>query len=253
MFDMINFIAFEKIAPFLKDPFIFIGFAIFLIVGLIWIVIQSGAIPVLTKKAGGEIVKKALNYIFILSLFIIIFGFIYKISKESESFDFTVFLENNIGESIVKSEGKLLLCIGNDKREEPVDQKGSVTFKQIPASLKNETVNLQMMEMDGWHFENEKKARKIMLKDIHSTVIIEPETCHVWGSVTDDKGKPLHGVKIWISRDSVFSNRFGEYSIAYLFQSENSLHAFKNNYKPYYLSTIQPGKLVIQLEEVDRR
>lgn len=67
---------FAKIAPFLTNPLVLIGFSLFLFVGLVKQLIKAGIISKVTKEAGGGIIRVLLDYSFYLAFLVIILGFI---------------------------------------------------------------------------------------------------------------------------------------------------------------------------------
>ncbi len=75
---------FEKIAPFLKDPLILIGF--FLFIGFIFIrtLVTTRTIPVLQQGQGYSILKIILLYGFIFGLLLVALGFGLKYKEMSE-------------------------------------------------------------------------------------------------------------------------------------------------------------------------
>lgn len=68
-------INFEKIAPYLKDPLILVGFILFL--GFLFArgIINAGVIPQLTKASGYRILQRILLYGFVIALAVIALGF----------------------------------------------------------------------------------------------------------------------------------------------------------------------------------
>src|SRR5688500_9488838 len=93
----LNAIAFEKIAPYLIDPLVLIGFFIFIIFLLLRIVIKQGIIPTLTKKHGYSFLKLLLLYGFIFGIILMGLGFGLKYREMSEK-------EQNVIVSQLKSE-----------------------------------------------------------------------------------------------------------------------------------------------------
>ncbi|MCI0558075.1 MAG: hypothetical protein MN733_06240 [Nitrososphaera sp.] len=69
-------IDFSKIAPFLTHPLVLVGFALFLLFGLFKILIKARIIPEVSKDAGAGIVHAILNHGFIITLTIILLGFL---------------------------------------------------------------------------------------------------------------------------------------------------------------------------------
>lgn len=75
---------FSKIAPYLQDPLVLIGFALLLFFGLARALLKAGIIPTLTRAAGFHVVSRLLLYGFILALVIIALGFALKYRELSE-------------------------------------------------------------------------------------------------------------------------------------------------------------------------
>ncbi|GJM63924.1 hypothetical protein [Persicobacter diffluens] len=78
---MINF---EKIAPYLEDPIVLIGFFIFVVFLLLRFIIKKGIIPTLTKKDGFSFLKLILLYGFIFGIVLMGLGFGLKYSEMSK-------------------------------------------------------------------------------------------------------------------------------------------------------------------------
>ena len=73
---MSSSIDFSKIVPFLTHPLALIGFALFLLFGLFEILIKAKIIPEVSKDAGAGIVHIILNYGFVITLSIVLLGFL---------------------------------------------------------------------------------------------------------------------------------------------------------------------------------
>ena len=69
---------FIQIARYLEDPFVLIGFALFLFFGIHRLLIKSKIIKPLTGKEGSKVVRLLLRYGFIISLITVLGGFGYK-------------------------------------------------------------------------------------------------------------------------------------------------------------------------------
>lgn len=171
-----------------------------------------------------------------------VFAFIYTFNpgtiiaedRCNEPFDYTVFLEDSIGHSIIRVSGILILQIENDKRIETIDEKGSATFKQIPFRLKDKVLPLQL-EVNGWQFVNHKTTIGIKLKEKSSTLMVERDNslCCVKGSVRDEESNFLQGVKVGIGDIFTTTNENGRFSIeipVYLQKPEQIITASKGNY-----------------------
>jgi hypothetical protein len=76
---------FAKIAPYLSDPLVLVGFVIFLFFGLCRYLLKRGIIPPLGKRHGFRIVQQILLYGFVIGLLIIALGFGLKYRSLSEA------------------------------------------------------------------------------------------------------------------------------------------------------------------------
>ncbi|MCL9777539.1 hypothetical protein [Vibrio methylphosphonaticus] len=79
---MINF---EKIAPYLEDPLVLIGFVVFLLFSFCRYLIKQGIFPQLKQKGAITILKLILSYGFIIGIVIIGLGFGLKYNELSKS------------------------------------------------------------------------------------------------------------------------------------------------------------------------
>jgi hypothetical protein len=75
---------FSKIAPYLQDPLVLIGFIVLLFFSFARYIVKQGLIPTLTKNLGYRVLQTILLYGFILGLAIIILGFGLKYRELSE-------------------------------------------------------------------------------------------------------------------------------------------------------------------------
>ncbi len=66
---------FKDIAPFLQHPLVLVGFVILLFSGILTALLKAGILPSLPEKTVGDVVKRILNYAFILALLVIVLGF----------------------------------------------------------------------------------------------------------------------------------------------------------------------------------
>ncbi len=66
---------FRDIAPFLQHPLVLVGFVILLFFGILTALLKAGILPQLPQKTAGDIVKRAINFGFIIALLIITLGF----------------------------------------------------------------------------------------------------------------------------------------------------------------------------------
>ena len=79
--------SFEKIAPYLQDPLVLIGFTLLLFFSLSRAVLRSGLLSTVTREASYQIIRHLLGYGFILAALLILLGFGLKyqeLSKEEQ-------------------------------------------------------------------------------------------------------------------------------------------------------------------------
>lgn len=166
-----------------------------------------------------------------------VFCFIYLINPsgaEIKFFDFTIFVENEDGDSVLKGEGVIVLKLGSDKREEEIDKDGSVNFKNIPISYRMKKVQLTL-EAKGWEFINKKKTSKIKLKGNSGTMVIAKDNsfCCLSGDVRSESNEFLPDVLVRIGSVSVKTNQSGFFQLELPKQDQKEkqkLSAFKNGF-----------------------
>lgn len=78
-------IDFEKIAPYLEDPLVLIGFVVFLFLSFARYLVKHGIFPQLEQKGAVTILKLILGYGFIIGIVIIGLGFGLKYNELSKS------------------------------------------------------------------------------------------------------------------------------------------------------------------------
>jgi hypothetical protein len=75
---------FSKVAPYLQDPLVLIGFVVLLFFSFARFIVKQGLIPKLTKNLGYRVLQTILLYGFIIGLAIILLGFGLKYREMSE-------------------------------------------------------------------------------------------------------------------------------------------------------------------------
>lgn len=93
---------FEKIAPYLHDPLILIGFALFLFFGLGRLLLRLKIIPPLPRQSAYRVVRLLLTYGFILALAVVAVGFVlkYRVLTETEQRTAVRLLEQELAGNI---------------------------------------------------------------------------------------------------------------------------------------------------------
>jgi hypothetical protein len=70
-------IGFGKVAPYLSNPFVLIGFALLALFSLYRLLIKNHIVPPIDDSAAPDIIKRMLRHGFLLTLAIIVMGFLY--------------------------------------------------------------------------------------------------------------------------------------------------------------------------------
>lgn len=178
-------------------------------------------------SAGGAIAVFAFTYLFNPTL-------INTEDKCNEPVDFTFFLEDSTGVNPLKSSGKLILLVENDKREELIDGEGSASFKRLPFDMLGKTARVQL-EADGWQFANTKNVTELKLEGRSAQLIIRRDNsfCCVSGSIRDNSNRFLEGVKVSINNTFDETDANGSFSITIPLSEqleEQRLTAYKPGY-----------------------
>ena len=70
-----NIAGFEKIAKYLANPLVLIGFVLWLVLTLYSEIVKSGLLPQVTPETGGEILKLIVQYGALGGLVLMVLGF----------------------------------------------------------------------------------------------------------------------------------------------------------------------------------
>jgi hypothetical protein len=108
---------FVKLAPYLQDPLVLMGFVLLLFFGLARSLLKAGIIPQLNQRGGYRIISRLLLYGFLLALAIISVGFALKyneLSRQEQSNVISLINQELYGnERIVNELKKNVKTIGN--------------------------------------------------------------------------------------------------------------------------------------------
>ena len=77
---------FKDIAPFLQHPLVLVGFVILLFFGILTALLKAQILPPLPQKTAGDIIKRVINFGFVIALLIIFLGF-WEHSREHDGKD----------------------------------------------------------------------------------------------------------------------------------------------------------------------
>lgn len=188
----------------------------------------------------------------VLFLIVVILGF--TLVPETGPFDFTIFLRDADGKTVLKEEGVLKIILRTEQKIEKIDDKGSVDFKNIPAKFKNKEVVVEIV-VSGWQFTDHKTTTYCNLASSSATLIIERDDslCCVSGSVTDSHLNPVVGASIIVQGIEVETDKNGRFFVSIppdKQQKEQSLSVIKEGYKVWeqfiYPGTKVEVKVVLQ-------
>src|SRR5258708_3498509 len=68
--------SFQKIVPYLTNPFAIIGYFLFLLFGIYRLLLTTKILPPLDQQASGKLTNKLFNYGFILAMASVLLGFV---------------------------------------------------------------------------------------------------------------------------------------------------------------------------------
>jgi hypothetical protein len=197
-----------------------------------------------TLKLGGPIV---------LFCLVVVGGF-YLVPNDSP-FDFTIFLQNEDGKTVLKERGKLKLRLDSDTRLAYIDKDGSATYKRIPKEFKHRAVSVEI-EADGWWFSNHKVSIPFVLKGNSMPLIIERDDslAVISGFIMDSAGNFLEGAKIVVKGLETETDEKGWFSLKIPTakqQKKQTLYVRKNGFDNWS-GFVYPGEnpeLEIRLDE----
>jgi hypothetical protein len=135
---------------------------------------------------------------------------------DASAFDFTIFLRDAGGKSVLKSEGEIKITLGNEIKTSKIDEDGGVDFKMIPAKFRNAGVPVELVEAAGWQFTNRKTSINCLLKGNNATITVERDEntlCCVSGFVIDGEGNFIPGAKVIIKDIDTHTNENGWFTI----------------------------------------
>jgi len=142
---------FSKIAPYLENPLVLIGFTLFLVLGIYRRVLKSGILPAVSKTASRQIVLRLIRYAFIIAVLLVLlgFGWTWK-SHVNATFPLTVYVHGEHGpqDVLLRNSGRVVMRLGLEPRGEPIGADGQAFFPAIPASFRNQSVPV-WVESDG--------------------------------------------------------------------------------------------------------
>jgi hypothetical protein len=189
-------------------------------------------------------------------LFFIIVGIGLNWVSENNPFDFTIFLRDTEGKTVLKEQGLIHVRFETDPRTKKIDENGSVDFKRIPAQFKDRPVPVEL-EAPGWQFTNDKTTIDCVLKGNGTTLIIKKNLCCLSGRVRDGSGNFIADAAVIVKDIEVKTDKNGWFKLEIPSEKQEEdqmLIVKKQGYKTHR-QLVHPGnpqEIEITLKESDR-
>ena len=195
-------------------------------------------------KLGGPIV---------LFCLILVGGFY--LVPDTSPFDFTIFLKDAHGKTVLKNNGKIILRLDSDTRSNFIDHNGSATYKRIPQEFKN-TKNPIEIEAEGWRFLNHRVSTTVELKGNNAQLEIERDEslAIISGYIRDMNGDFIKGATVIVLDRDTLTDGNGWFSLKISpgkQQKRQTLYVRKEAYRNWS-GFVYPGEnqeIQIRLEE----
>jgi hypothetical protein len=146
----------------------------------------------------------------VLFLLVVVLGFL--LIPRSGPFDFTVILRDAHGKTALRDSGRVKMTLGNEVRDAGIDENGTVDFKNIPFSSRNQKVYLELAA-ENWRFKHGKISISCPLEGDNARLVIERAKQVISGWVKDDKGNFIEGAKVTVTNLSTFTGENGWFSL----------------------------------------
>jgi hypothetical protein len=144
---------------------------------------------------------------------------IYIIAKDvmnSKPFGLTVFVHGPEGveQRLLRSEGKVVLHIGQDQREASINEKGEADFKEIPAKFRGKTARILIDHPQPYQSTHPDSMYLLLPgRPVYLEVSLR-NTDRLFGRVFDfDSGNPLAGVTVSIRNVKTLSDENGYFEL----------------------------------------
>jgi hypothetical protein len=189
-------------------------------------------------------------------LFVIIVGIGLNWVSENNPFDFTIFLRDTEGKTVLKEDGLIHVRFETDPRTKKIDENGSVDFKRIPAQFKDQAVPVEL-EAPGWQFTNDKSTIDCVLKGNSTTLTIKNNLCCLSGRIRDGRGNFIAGVSVIVKDIEVKTDKNGWFKLEIPSEKQEEdqmLIVKKQGYKTRteWVHPGNPQEIEITLTESDR-
>jgi hypothetical protein len=202
------------------------------------------------KVLGGKLEITGPAVVFFL---VIILGF--TLPPEPKPFDFTIFVRDGAGKTVLKDEGSIQITLDNDPRKERIDRFGAADFKGIPPKFMNREIPVELI-VKGWRFAAGKISTNIKLTGNSGTLAIERDDslARLTGTVTDGRGNFIAGARIVIEDLVTITDQNGWFKLEIppdRQKEKQLLSVQKDGYQSYmdYTYPANPTRLVIVLKK----
>jgi hypothetical protein len=75
--DATEIVHFSKVAPYLVNPLVLVGFCVFLLFGIYQALLKAGFLAKLSQRQSSAVLRLLLNHGFLVAIVIIVLGFVY--------------------------------------------------------------------------------------------------------------------------------------------------------------------------------
>jgi hypothetical protein len=208
---------FSKIAPYLGNPLVLIGFTLFLCLGVYKRLLKSGVLPQVSKAASAKIMLWVVNYTFIIAFLLVLFGFGFVAWKSdvNATFPLTVYVHGEHGpqDLPLRKSGKVVLRLGLEPRSEPIGADGEAFFPAVPATFRNQPVPI-WVESDDFEIVQDSPHT---LTPPSTDITVHKKSGKVSGRIEKDTGTgtfvPIPGAEIRIAGVTVNAGPAGEFEV----------------------------------------
>jgi hypothetical protein len=197
------------------------------------------------KVLGGELV---IGGPVVVMFAVVMLGF-WLVPAPTMPFDVTVFLKSEAGASVqqLAHRGRITLEVGNDRKTEPVGEKGESRFVGIPSNFRGRSA---VASLDSERYELVDGSVRVLLTGEPTTLMIRAKQLSVSGYVFDDNARPLAGARVSLAGRSATTDRDGRFDMkaaADLSEGDKFVVITADGHAPYRAS-VAPGSGTMQIK-----
>jgi len=148
----------------------------------------------------------------VVMLVVVALGFHF-VPAPSQDFDFTVFLHGQAGRQavVLRSNGKLSLDLGANRRTESVGDKGEIRFVGIPANMRDRKVP---MTLEADKFELSEPNLLAPLDEGTFYASVRPRQLRLSGTVVDAFERPVAQARVRLAAASSSTDQDGRFELS---------------------------------------